>query len=300
MHNEKYLAIDVGGTSIKYALTDRNAEITEINEIKTRREPGKLFESLDEIISPHRNQIAGIALSFPGQINVEKGIVNIIATFTWIYNLPLKSMLEEKYNVPVWIENDGKCAALAEYWKGNLAGTENGMFIGLGTEIAGGIILNGKLYRGSNESAGEISSILTDFTNLDTKTRFGKIADHKSLTDTYKGTGDIDSFELFERYGEGDETAKEAVKNYSRTIAAGIVTIQAVLDVEKFCIGGGISAQDILIDEIKESVHEFFEAKSSEAINEPEVERCRFKNASGCVGAIYNFLTMEKILYENQ
>ena len=296
MHNEKYLAIDVGGTSIKYAVTDRNAKITKIDEIKTRREPGKLFESLDEIISPHINQISGIALSFPGQINVEKGIVNIIATFPWISNLPLKSMLEEKYNIPVWIENDGKCAALAEYWKGNLAGIDNGMFIGLGTEIAGGIILNGKLYRGSNESAGEISSILTDFKNLDTEKRFGKVAGHKNLTDAYKVTGDIDSFELFERYRKGDERAREAIRNYSRTIAAGIVTIQAILDVEKFCIGGGISAQDILIAEIKKSVNDFFKAKSSEAINEPEIERCRFKNASGCVGAIYNFLTMEKIL----
>ena len=108
MQNEKYLAIDVGGTSIKYAVTDRNAKITKMDEIKTRREPGKLFESLDEIISPRINQISGIALSFPGQINVEKGIVNIIATFPWISNLPLKSMLEEKYKIPVWIENDGK------------------------------------------------------------------------------------------------------------------------------------------------------------------------------------------------
>ena len=296
MQNEKYLAIDVGGTAIKYAVTDRNAKITKMNEIKTRREPGKLFESLDEIISPRINQISGIALSFPGQINVEKGIVNIIATFPWISNLPLKSMLEEKYKIPVWIENDGKCAALAEYWKGNLAGTKNGMFIGLGTEIGGGIIINGKLYRGSNESAGEISSLLTDFTNLDTRTRFGKVAGHKSLTGAYKGTGNIDSFELFERYKKGDEVAKDAIRNYSRRIAAGIVTIQAVLDLEKFCIGGGISAQDVLIAEIKDRVHEFFKAKSSEAINEPAVERCRFKNASGCVGAVYNFLTMEKII----
>ena len=70
MCKEKYLAIDVGGTSIKYAITDRNVEIIKINEIKTRREPGKLFESLDEIISPHLNQIAGVAISFPGKINV--------------------------------------------------------------------------------------------------------------------------------------------------------------------------------------------------------------------------------------
>lgn len=298
MCNEKYMAIDVGGTSIKYAITDINAKITKINEIKTIREPGKLFESLDEIISPRLNQIAGIAMSFPGRINVEKGIVSIIATFPWICDMPLKSILEEKYGVPVWIENDGKCTVLAEFWKGNLSGIENGMIIGLGTEIAGGMILNGKLYRGSNESAGEISSILSDFKNPDTEKRFGKIGGHKNLTAAYndlKGTGDIDTHELFERYKEGDELAKEAIRNYSRTIAAGIVTIQSVLDVEKFCIGGGISAQDVLIAEIKDSVHEFFKMKSSEAINEPAIERCHFKNASGCVGAIYNFLTMEKI-----
>ena len=298
MNTEKYLAIDVGGTSIKYTITDKNAKITNLNEIKTRREPGKLFESLDEIIIPHLNQIEGIALSFPGKINVEKGIVNIIATFEWICNLPLKSILEEKYNIPVWIENDGKCAALAEFWKGNLSDVDNGMVIGLGTEIAGGIILNGKIYRGSSESAGEISSILSDFKNLDNTKRFGKIGGHKNLTDAYndkKGTGDIDSYELFEKYRKGDETAKEVIRNYSRIIAAGIVTIQSVLDVEKFCIGGGISTQDILIDEIKNSVHDFFAVKSSEAINEPKIERCHFKNASGCVGALYNFLTMEKI-----
>ena len=116
MHTEKYLTIDVGGTSIKYTITDRNAKITKINEIKTQRQPGKLFESLDEIISPHLNEIAGIALSFPGKINVETGTVSIIATFPWICDMPLKSMLEEKYNLPVWIENDGKCAANAPHW----------------------------------------------------------------------------------------------------------------------------------------------------------------------------------------
>ena len=65
MCREKYLAIDVGGTAIKYTITDKNAKTIKINEIKTIREAEKLFESFDEIIRPHLNQIAGIALSFP-------------------------------------------------------------------------------------------------------------------------------------------------------------------------------------------------------------------------------------------
>ena len=280
---EKYLAIDVGGTAIKYTLTDKNAEIIKINEIKTIRKPEKLFESLDEIIHPHLNQIAGIALSFPGKINAEHGIVNKVATFDWICDMPLKSILEEKYRKPVWIENDGKCAALAELWKGNLSDVKNGVVIGLGTEIAGGIIIN--------ETAGEFSSILTDFKNPNNEKRFGKIGGHKNLTDAYKDKKcAIDSHELFEKYRESDETAKEVVRDYAETIAAGIVTIQSVLDAEKFCIGGGISAQDILIAEIKDRVHDFYSVKFHEAVSEPAIEKCHFGNASGCVGALYNFL----------
>ena len=95
MCREKYLAIDVGGTAIKYTLTDKNAKTIKINEIKTIRKPEKLFESLDEIILPHLNQIAGIALPFPGKINAEKGIVNRVATFDWICDMPLKNNLKK-------------------------------------------------------------------------------------------------------------------------------------------------------------------------------------------------------------
>ena len=296
MCDEKYLAIDVGGTAIKYLLTDKSAKIHKINEMKTNRDKGELFNSFDEIIAPHMNDIKGIALSFPGKINAENGIVNRVATFDWICDMPLKSILEEKYKKPVWIENDGKCAALAELWMGNLSDVKNGVVIGLGTEIAGGIIINGALYRGSNETAGEFSSILTDFKNLNNKKRFGKIGGHKNLTDAYKDKKcAIDSHELFEKYKEGDETAKEVVQDYAGTIAAGIVTIQSVLDAEKFCIGGGISTQDILIAEIKDKVHDFYSIKFHEAVTEPAIEKCHFGNASGCFGALYNFLTWQNV-----
>ena len=71
---------------------------------------------------------------------------------------------------------------------------------------------------------------------------------------------------------------------YTRTIAAGIVTIQSVVDAEKFCIGGGISAQDILIAEIKDKVHNFYSIKFHESESEPAIEKYHFGNASGCVG----------------
>ena len=85
------------------------------------------------------------------------------------------------------------------------------------------------------------------------------------------------------------------IGDYAETIAAGIETIQSVLDAEKFCIGGGISAQDILIAEKKDSAHDFYSVKFHEAVSEPAIEKYHFENASGCVGGLYNFLIRQNV-----
>ena len=95
--------------------------------------------------------------------------------------MPIKSILEEKYSKPVWIENDGKCGVLAEFWKGNLSDVKNGLFISISTEIAGGIILEGKLYRGSFGSSGEFSSMLDCLKNPDNEKRVGKLGGHQNM-----------------------------------------------------------------------------------------------------------------------
>ncbi len=305
MNNEKYLAIDAGGTAIKYTLIDKNAENYKINEIETKKEKEEeLYDSLDKIILPHLNEIEGIALSFPGLINVKEGIAHTGGAFNWVRDLPLKSILEERYSKRIWIENDGKCSALAEFWKGNLSNVKNGIVMGLGTGIGGGIILNGQLYYGTNGSAGEFSSILTNFKEQNESKRFHEIGGYKSLINPYaKSKGidynDINGHKFFEDYHKGDEIAINSLKDYAKIISTGIINIQCILDVEKFCIGGGISSQDILIDEIKEAVHEFFINKTSTPIKEPKIEKCFLGNATGCIGALYNFLNMEKIL-ENE
>ena len=105
------------------------------------------------------------------------------------------------------------------------------------------IIVNGAPYRESNETAGEFSSILSNFKNPNNKKRFNKIRGNKNLIDEYddKKKCAINSYELFENYRTGDETAKEVIRimqnNCSRNCNHTLV-----LDTEKFCISGGISA----------------------------------------------------------
>lgn len=84
MYVERYLEIDVGGTAIKYILTDRSAEICKVHEMKTYRTEEELFNSLDDIIAPDLNDINGIEFSFLGKINVSKGIAHTVGVFDWI------------------------------------------------------------------------------------------------------------------------------------------------------------------------------------------------------------------------
>lgn len=221
------------------------------------------------------NGIDGITLLFPGKIDVDDGIAHTAWAFRWICDLDMKTILEEKYCLQVWIENNGKCGALAEFWNGNLSDMKNSMFIDRGTEITGGVVLEGKLYRESFRCSGKFLSMLGCLKNPDNEEHFGMIGGYKKLTSDF-----TDSFEFFERHHDGDEFAANALKEYSKILAAGIFNIQSILDVEKFCIGGGISAQDVLSDAIRESLREFITVKSGEAINELAIEKCRFGNAS--------------------
>lgn len=298
---KKYLVMDIGGTAIKYCIMDKTAKIIEINEQDSKIEKEEFFNCLDNIIQAYINEISGIAISFPGRIDVNEGVAHSGGNFSWVKDLPLKSILEEKYCKKVWIENDGKCSALGELWKGNLSNVENGVVICLGTGIGGGIILNGNLYRGINGSAGEFSSILENFENPMNVKNFSRIGSYKSLVNIYtekKGTAskDYNGREFFECYENGDKIAKSALRDYVKIISTGIINIQAILDVEKICIGGGISAQDVLVNQIKKTVHNFFIKKANKAIKEPIIEKCYFENSAGCVGALYNFLNMEKLL----
>ncbi len=299
----QYLTIDVGGTAIKYALMDEAATYLGTGETPTLRGSMEEFlEALDTVILPHKDEVAGIAFSMPGRIDIDRGFAYTGGALSnFIHNTPVKEILEDRYNLPVWIENDGKCAALAEAWLGNLNDVQSGVVVILGTGIGGGIVLNRKVWRGMNGSAGELSGLPVDYTKgAEKSTMWAYLNGYGGLTAPYaakKGLDRkaVDGRKFFDAYHQGDPDAKEVFDYFIQTLTAGIITCQAILDVDKYCIGGGISAQDVLIDAAKESVHHYFKVNEGKtAFNEPKVDRCLFRNDANLIGALRNFLDQQK------
>ena len=178
----KYLVIDNGGTFVKPAIMDGEGNILEMLpkvpthslDVTSMKMDGsepplgeldsveKYLKLLDGIYAPYKGQVDGIAMSFPGVNDAEKGYCISGGAFMFAAGQPLGPVMTEHFGIPCTLENDGKCAALAEYWKGALQDVQNGAVIVLGTGVGGGVIVNGELVRGRRFSAGELSFMLND------------------------------------------------------------------------------------------------------------------------------------------
>lgn len=119
MKMKNYLVFDAGGTFTKYALMDENAEILEKDKVPTPDYRTKTKEDyyavLDGVVEKYRNRIEGIAISMPGMLDNKDGYCVTAGYLAYLAGSTVGTELSKRYGIPVSVENDGKCAALAEF-----------------------------------------------------------------------------------------------------------------------------------------------------------------------------------------
>lgn len=298
---KKYLALDIGGSAIKYAIVDEDIQLTCKGKEKTPMDTIENFvEVIGKIYDIFADRIEGIAISMPGVIDSKKGFAVHGGSLGYIRDCNIIEILGKRCPIKIHVENDGKCAALGEFWKGSLKGCNNGVVMVLGTGIGGGIISNGKLVKGSHFSAGEFSFIRTNSENTRGYHNFlgfqnginsliSAVATKKNLQ-----ARELDGIKVFEMANKGDKDVLEVLDKYCEGIALQILNLQNILDPEKVAIGGGISEQPLLIKYIVDNVEKIY---NSSPINNthPNVVLCDFNNDANIIGAIYNYRVNEKL-----
>ncbi len=293
----KVCVFDLGGTFIKAAMMNEKAEILERWKTPSPTADWEsLAGALDEYVRRHIHEAEGIAISMPGRIDRERGIAHTGGSFQFICDLPVASILEEKYHLPVSVDNDGKCAANAENWLGALKDAANGLVYVIGTGIGGGIVLNHQVVRGGHFAAGELSCPMLDMAE---KTTLGNsVAAHLGTGALLRGyqtesgsKEEIDGIEFFRRAGEGDEAARNVLRKFCRLTANYLYMLQAVLDVERVAVGGGISAQPLLFEVLNEELDRAFSGWDFPIpCIRPELVRCQYGNDANLIGALKNFI----------
>lgn len=289
------LAIDIGGTFLKYACMDEEMRFLSRGKIPTPQEGREeLIEAIGELYD-RTPDVEGIAISMPGIIDAENGYCMMGGALGYNDGFYLRRRLYERCPVKIHMENDANCAAVAEAAAGSLQDVSDGFVLIFGTMIGGGYIKDHKLHRGRHFSAGEVSYITTvrDGT-ADRDTVWGNRCGTPRLCAMYAGKKGlppetVDGIKVFEAVHRRDGDAIACLRAFTKEIAVQLFNLQMVLDPDRFAIGGGISAQPILIEYIRDHLEAMY-AQCPYHVPRGEVVACKFQNDANLVGALRCFL----------
>lgn len=294
---KQYLCIDIGGTAMKIGVLDEEGNIIESASKKTPDSLEKMYQLIEDVFQKYeKNNLQGLALSMPGAVDSEKGIIGGSSALDYIHGPLIKKDLESRLNIRVEMENDANCAALAEVWKGAASDVDDCCFIVSGTGIGGAVVKDKRIHKGKHLHGGEFGYMIADFDfetkEMKTWSDVGSTVAVVRAVAKEKGldVSSLNGKDIFDHYRE-DTVYEKAVDKYYFVLAKGIYNLQYAYDPQKIIIGGGISVRDDLLDEVNQRLDIIFE-KFTHAKIRPDVLTCEYHNDANLLGALYHFLTV--------
>ena len=289
---KNYLSIDIGGTNVKYAELNNAGNIIEQGKIKTSHDKEQFLKNIDQIVEKYvKKEIKRIAFCAPGKIAHTK--IHFGGALPFLDGIDF-AVRYKKYDIPVTVINDGKASVLAENWLGSLKDMQNCAAITLGTGVGGGIIVNGKLLNGAHFQAGELSFLQLNMKEPGFDGFAGGYASAvqmiRNVNEAIENDNETDGLAAFEAINNGNEKAKKIFDEYCKRIAAIIIDIQAVVDLDAIAIGGGISAQPIVVQGINQAYDKVLADNEliRKTFTRPKIVEAKFKNGANLYGALYN------------
>lgn len=307
-----YVGVDLGGTNIAAGVVDENGRILTKDSVPTLRgreyqeimkDMGMLVLKVIKDAGLDISQVKSVGIGTPGTPNNKEGIL-LYANNLNFKNVPMRAELQKYVNLPVYIENDANCAALAESVAGAAKHAANSITITLGTGVGGGIVIDRKVYSGFNYAAAELGHIVVvsdgelctcgrrgcweayaSATALVAKTMEAAVRFPGSLV--YKLVdGDftrITAKTAFDAAREGDPVGKRIVDQYIKYLAEGIIDIINIFCPEVLVIGGGVSKEgEYLLKPLRELVYSTVYAKD---VPQTEIKVAEMGNDAGIVGS---------------
>ena len=304
------LAIDIGGTFIKFGLVDNDFRISNQSKVPTPSSLDNFWITLESIISSFKNVISGIAIACPGEINSKRGFVFKGGLIPYLTAIPLGTRLSKTFQLPVKVINDADAAALAEARYGSLQDLDCGAALVLGTGVGLGLISQGDLltplsvtrYLRSPSTQSKSQTALPFQWELFMH-GLVSLVDNKGYAVGFVheasqllGLIQDDGLAVFSAIGENQsEDLNLLFKDYCHEIAVLILNLQSLFKLDGVVIGGGISSQNALIEGIVNAYEELFNEKTELGFEPITIQACHFHNDSNLLGAA-SYFTSENAL----
>jgi len=319
---ERYIiGVDLGGTNIVAGAMPEDGS----REIAIRSEPTRADQGADAVVdsiarmidtviaetiaetSAKREDFAGVGIGSPGPLDRERGIVIVTPNLGW-RNFPLRDEVSKRVGLPASLDNDANCATLGEWWCGAAKGARHVIGITIGTGIGGGLILDGRLFHGASDVAGEIGHTTIDSTGRRCKCgNYGCLEAYASgpaiaerarealeggepsilpklvNDDLSKITAQI----VYDAAKKDDDVARQVVRETANFLGAGVANLLNIFNPDVVVIAGGVTQAGT-------SLFEPLRAEVRRRAFRPAVEACKIvpgtlRGSAGVVGAVATF-----------
>nr|CCC56135.1 glucokinase [Weissella thailandensis fsh4-2] len=288
MAKDKLIGIDLGGTTIKFAIMTATGDIQQKWSIQTNilDEGSHIVPDIIYSINYHldlyqldKERIIGVGMGTPGTVNEKDGTVQGAFNLNWKESQNVKADLEAGLGFPVAVDNDANAAALGEQWRGAGNNQPEVVFVTLGTGVGGGLVNEGKMIHGAKGAAGEVGHMIVEPGGYQcTCGNYGCLEQYASATgvvhlahdyaDAYAGDSklkamvsngeEITSKIVFDLAKEGDYLANEVVDKVAFYLGLATANIANLLNPSAIVIGGGVSAAgDFLLTRVQKNFNDF-------------------------------------------
>ena len=295
------ITFDIGGTSIKYGIfTLRKGQpvIVMQNEIssdaRVLKGPG-ILQRVETLIAKAMQQqdIEGIAISTAGMVDAEKGCIQYandnIPEYT---GLAFKQLLEARFHMPCWVENDVNAAALGETVFGAGRGAAHALMLTIGTGIGGAVVIDHTIYHGYSGSAGEIGYMWVK------DRHFQDIASTTALIQHVEAKtqeADLNGKIICARAKRGDAVCMQAIKELCSHIAIGVSSCACLMNPQIIILGGGIMTQKELFAPLMEAYLKQY--MNEEIYAHTQLAFAQLGNRAGMAGACAYWMIKEGIQF---
>ncbi|SFU70085.1 transcriptional regulator [Clostridium sp. DSM 8431] len=293
-----YEVFDIGGSSVKASLINEEGKILNNEKIEIAENIEEFFDSLANLANKNKKEypIEGIAISAPGAVDSETGIIGGSSAIPYIHGPNFKEILGEKTGLKIELENDANCAALGECWLGAGKEEKDLAFVVCGSGIGGAIVKDNRIHKGIHKHGGEFGYSIVGYDEENAATPFLSWSAVGSTTAlarnvaTRKGLKEeLDGLKVFELFNKGDKDALEEVEKYYRYMAIGIYNIQYTYDPEVIILGGAICEREDFILNIEKYIDKLIEL--NDGVIRPVIRKCVYGNNANKLGALYHFIT---------
>lgn len=302
----QYLAVDVGGTHIRVGLYPTEGIVpiktsrTRTNQIKSTPLQ-RLTDLIQETLPENKKNVKAIGLAVPGYVDPAQGIVILAPNVPgWDY-LPIRSKIEEKFQIPVAVGNDANLAAMGEWKYGAARGYHDVLYLTISTGIGGGVIIDDKLLTGTRGLAGELGHVVVDpdgplcgcghpghiesFSAGPAIAAWVKEQLKKGVRSILSNLEEITSLEVSRAASAGDDLAKKSLERAAGYLGSTIAGYLHIFNPEVLILGGGVSRSGkIFMHALMQSINH--NVISVEYVRDLKISIAQLGDNAGLVGAL--------------